>query len=85
MMSLTEFRDFHQIEEQNIFVVDDKIKISDEGIKRDIIKTYGYDPKTIAQVFKSERNEILSELKKKYSIRQIERATGISRGIVANA
>ena len=85
MMSLTEFRDFHQIEEQNIFVVDDKIKISDEGIKRDIIKTYGYDPKSIAQVCKSERNEILSELKKKYSIRQIERVTGISRGIVANA
>ena len=85
MMSLPEFKDFHQIDEENVFIVDDKLKVSDEGIKRDITKTYGYDPKSIAKLCKLERNEILSALKLKYSIRQIERVTGISRGIIANS
>ena len=69
---------------KNVFTVDDKIKISDDGIRRDIMKKYDCEPKSIAFLRKPERNKILSELNDKYSIRQIERITGISRGVIAN-
>ena len=84
MLTKEEFEEFHQFEEENIFTVDDKIKVSDEGIRRDIIKRYGYEPSAIGSLKQSERNVIISGLRQKYSIRQIERVTGISRGIVAN-
>ena len=82
MMSKTEFIEFHQIEEQSIFVVDDRIKLTDDEIRRKILKVYGIEPKLIGEMERNKRNEILRILKEKYSIRQLERVTGISRGII---
>lgn len=36
----------------------------------------------VGEVMKAKRDEILRGLKDKYSIRQIERVTGISRGVI---
>lgn len=77
-----EFKEFHETMEENIFTVDDKVKITDEGIRRNIIKEYKIEPKTICSMDKQKRNEILAQLKEKYSIRQLERVTGVSRGII---
>ena len=80
--SQKEFEEFHEIMEENIFIVDDKVKITDDGIRRDITKRYGIEPNTIGNMDKQKRNGILGELKEKYSIRQLERVTGVSRGVI---
>ena len=72
MLPGNEFVEFHQADEENIFIVDDKVKVSDDGIRRDIIKRFGYEPNKIGELDRIERNAILHELKEKYSIRQIE-------------
>ena len=82
MISLQEFEAFHKEMEKEIFVVDDKLKITDEGIRREIIKRFGMEPKQIITFDKDARNSVLRELKETFSIRQIERVTGISRGII---
>lgn len=82
MIDNKEFISFHQAMEGSIFIVDDKVKLTDDEIRRDIIKTYGIEPKEICNMERKERNEVLKQLKNKYSIRQIERITGISRGII---
>ena len=82
MITPEDFVILHQTEEQSIFVVDDKVKLSDDGIRRNIIKKYGTEPKELCTFENSKRNEILKQLKQDYSIRQIERVTGISRGVI---
>ena len=42
----------------------------------------GFISDTVGELEKSVRNELLRRLKSKYSIRQIERVTGISRGVI---
>ena len=82
MMDCEEFVSFHKTEEKSIFIVDDKVKITDDEIRRNIIKIYGIEPKEICKMERNHRNEILRQMKSKYSIRQIERITGISRGVI---
>ena len=82
MITKEEFIEFHKEEEELSFSVDDKIKIPDDEIRRRILKEIGIEPKLIGKMDKSKRNEILNELKNKYSIRQLERVTGISRGVI---
>ena len=82
MININEFEEFHQVVEDEIFLVDDRVKISDTKIRRDIIKRFNIEPKQIITCNKEERDLILRELKKLYSVRQIERVTGISRGVV---
>ena len=82
MISKNGFEELHQQEEESEFTVDDKIKLTDDEIRRRIIKKYNLEPKNICNMEKKIRNELLSKLKKEYSIRQLERVTGISRGII---
>ena len=77
-----EFIDFHNTEEELVFTVDDKTKITDDAIRINILKELGIEAKRIGELEKSVRNELLRRLKSKYSIRQIERVTGISRGVI---
>ena len=55
---------------------------SDDEIRMNILKETGMEPKLIGEMVKAKRDEILRGLKDKYSIRQIERVTGISRGVI---
>lgn len=82
MVSKKEFELFHQQEEESEFTVDDKVKLTDDEIRRRIIKKYNLEPKNICNMDKKIRNELLNKLKKEYSIRQLERVTGISRGVI---
>ena len=82
MISLEEFESFHQIVEDAIFLVDDKVRLTDDEIRRKILKSYGVEPREIFNMNRNQRNEMLKQLKKSYSIRQLERITGISRGII---
>lgn len=82
MLPKKEFKEFHKEEESSIFIVDDKVKVTDDEIRRKILKTIGVEPKIIGKLERNKRNEILRTLKKDYSIRQLERITGISRGII---
>jgi REP element-mobilizing transposase RayT len=82
MISLNDFITFHETEENSVFLVDDKIKITDDEIKKRIKKIHKIDPNQICHLSKEERNCLLAKLKTEYSIRQLERITGISRGII---
>ncbi|QSZ26936.1 transposase [Aceticella autotrophica] len=80
------FEIYHKQEEKGYYEVNDKIGKSDEYIRQRIIKLIdGKEPKEIGLLPKPERNKIIKQLKEEegFSIRQIERATGISRGIIA--
>ena len=86
MIGKNDWERFHQSFEEESFELFDKIKISNEGINHEILRfTGGREPYEIGSWSKVERDNILRQLREKagLSIRQIERATGISRGIIA--
>ncbi len=85
MMDEGAFEAFHVELEQEIFEVNDKTKPSDTGIRRAIISQHQIEPKTIAHMPKFARDELLAQLKLNYTIRQLERVTGISRGVIHKA
>jgi len=68
------------------FEIPDKLALPETKIRQIISKyTDGKDPSLIAGCPKVKRNRIITALKQneELSIRQIERATGISRGIIS--
>jgi hypothetical protein len=85
MLGKSEWLRLHQIIESNDFEITGKKSLSEEEVRRKILKhTVGRDPYEVASWQKDERNALLRRLKEEgLSIRQIERATGISRGVVA--
>lgn len=83
---LEAFRRFNEVWEETVCEVTDKVAKSEECIRKRIIKIInGRQPYEIASLPKMERNKIIAYLREteKLSIRQIERATGISRGTIA--
>lgn len=84
--SIDAFSEFHRCDVNESYHVSDRIGKSEEYVRLRIMKlTGGKEPHEIAKLVKIERNEIIKQLRRneKFSIRQIERATGISRGIIA--
>lgn len=80
------FIDFHNEIEKDSFDIIDSRKRSEEQIRRRIIKLLdGKEPHAIGGLPKEERNNWIKILREKegFSIREIERATGISRGIIS--
>lgn len=74
-----------QVVTDEVFDVSGQISLSDEEVRRRIVRsTNGSEPHEIGSWAKHERDLMLQKLKAEgLSIRQIERATGISRGVVA--
>lgn len=73
---------------KNNFEVSGRISLSEEEIHRKILRyTKGQELSEIVGLPRTERNALLKCLKEKegLSIRQIERATGISRRVIAKA
>ena len=86
MMSLKEFVDYHQEIETMKFHVTDSKRKTDEDVLMFLKKQYNIDnPKSISKFSKIDRNKILAELKKEFSVRHLQRITGISRGVITNA
>lgn len=76
-----------QLQTDDVFELTGKLSMNDGEIRRRIMHyTKGREPHEIGSWTKAERDSMLRELKEAgLSIRQIERATGISRGIVAKS
>lgn len=83
MISLEEFIDYHQEIEELKFNVTDSKKKTDEDILMFLKKHYEIDnPKSISKFSKDDRDKILEELKKEFTVRHIQRITGVSRGVI---
>ncbi len=85
--SLMEFKKFHKHMENTDFSISNTKKPTDEQLKRRIIKiTGGIRAEEIALKTKYDRDNILSLLRSNgFTIGQLERTTGISRGIITRA
>lgn len=84
MMNIDDFKEFHLEQETIDFEVTDSSKKTDEKIILHIRKVYGIEnPKEISMLDKPQRNSIMMELKSEYPARQLQRITGISRGIIS--
>lgn len=80
------FIDFHNVAETKRFEINNNRRKTEEQVRKIIIdRLEGKEPHTIGNLPKEKRNRIIKELRQKeaLSIRQIERATGISRGIIS--
>jgi putative transposase len=77
----------HQQMVENKFEVEGRKKLSGEEIRKKISKiANNIVPQKIETMEKEERDKILRQLKNEgLSIRELERATGISRGIIAKS
>jgi hypothetical protein len=81
------FMDFHKAESTGEHEPSDRKRLTSEEI-RHILKNElnGAEPNSIAGLPKGERNDKLRRFRELgLSIRQIERATGISKGIIAKS
>jgi len=78
---------FQSVQEEKDFSLPDSRRPSEEEVYRNICAALdGREPNTLVSLPKSERNAILVSLRRqRFSIRQIERTTGVSRGIIEKA
>lgn len=84
MMDKTEFKKFHKENGKFEFKVTDSKKKSDEEVIFLIKKEYEIEnPQDISKMPRPERNKIIAELKLKYSTRQLQRITGVSRSVIS--
>lgn len=84
MIDKKEFEEFHQCAEEMNFRVADSKKKTDCEAYCEIREKYEIEnPKEIGKMKKEDRNNILSELKKEFPVRQLQRITGVSRGIIS--
>ena len=86
MVNQKEFVDYHkEIGNINFHVTDSKRKTDDDVLL--YLKKHHQieNPKSISKLSKAERDKILAELKKEFSVRHLQRITGISRGVITKA
>jgi len=85
--AIKSFISFHKTPESNDYLITDGKKKSDEEFRLEILTAL--EEKEIYNLNglpKQERDKVLSALRLQgYSIRQIEKATGISRGVISNS
>ncbi len=86
MVSREEFIEYHQEIGKIEFRVTDSVKKTDDDVLRFLRKRFGIEnAKSVAKLSKAERDKILAELKVKFPVRQLQRVTGISRGVITRA
>ena len=85
--AIKEFKEFHENNEETDFSISNTKILTDEQIKRRILKiTGGIKPEEISEKPKQERDTLLALLRNNgLTIGQLERTTGISRGIISRA
>ncbi|MBQ2897419.1 MAG: transposase [Clostridia bacterium] len=83
-LALALFKELHNLVEEIDFSISNTKKLSDEQLRRKIYKLTKLQGYEISTKPKSERNEVLSLLRRNgFTIGQLERLTGISRGIIS--
>ena len=86
MISKNEFINYHKEIDNFEFRVTDSKKKSDEDVLMFLKKHYNIDnAKSIAKLPKTERDRILADLKKTFPVRQLQRISGVSRGVITKA
>ena len=86
MISKNAFIDYHKEVDNFEFRVTDSKRKTDEDVLMFLKKHYQIDDaKSISKLSKSERDRVLAEMKKKFPVRQLQRITGISRGVITKA
>ncbi len=86
MISREEFIKYHQEVGEIEFCVTDSNKKTDEDVLKFLRKRFGIEnAKSISKMSRAERDKILTELKTKFPVRQLQRITGISRGVITRA
>ena len=86
MISLKEFVDYHEEIEIMKFRITDSKRKTDEDVLMFLKRHYNIEnPQNISKFSKIDRNKILAELKKEFSVRHLQRITGISRGVITKA
>jgi len=85
--AIEDFIEFHKTAEQEDFNLPDGVRKTEQQIRDAIVSALGeITPTEVCSLPLRERNAHLSFLRKKgFSIRQIERATGVSRKIIERA
>ena len=81
------FKEFHEILGDENFELSDKIRLTDDQLKRKMLEIAKVEKLSdIALQNKQDRNTIIRNLRhNRISIRDIERMTGISRGVISRA
>jgi len=81
------FESFHALEEDNDFSLPDRERKSERQVRDEILSCLGdVNPSALSGMPKPERDDLLQSLRRLgFSIRQIERVTGVSRGIIARS
>ena len=79
------FKEFHEILGDENFELSDKIRLTDDQLKRKMLEIAKVEKLSdIALKNKQDRNTIIRNLRNnRLSIRDIERMTGISRGVIS--
>ena len=84
--ALKMFKEFHNTIEEMDFSISNTKKLTDEQLRRKVMQISGVRANEISAKPKKERNQILYLLRSKgLTIGQLERITGISRGIISRA
>ncbi|MDO9535653.1 MAG: transposase [Bacillota bacterium] len=87
--AVKQFVDFHgELQEDNCMDIEDNFRITDQEAREIIKKLCNIrSAPELQKMNKQQRNSYIKQLKEEYSmsIRQIERLTGINRGIIYNA
>ena len=83
MISMKEFIEFHTVKGEFKFKVTDRTGKTDDELRMFIAKHFKItNPKEIALMPKYEKIKVLEKLKENFSARQIQRVTGVSRGLI---
>lgn len=84
--AIKEFIDFHKVDDEDYFSIPERKRLSDEQAKKKIkMILKNNDICELSTMKKEERDKYISLIKEKtqITIRQLERLTGISRGIIS--
>ena len=82
--ALESFVELHEMEEETDFSISNTKRLTDEQLKRKIYKIAKIEPSDIGLRSRTERNMILAKLRENgLTTGQLERLTGISRGIIS--
>lgn len=81
------FKSFHALAEDKDFSLPDRERKNEHQVRDEICSILGdVNPNALSGMRKAERDDLLVSLRNQgFSIRQIERVTGVSRGIIARS
>ncbi len=86
-MAVQKFEEYHSYIGDDNFYISNTKKLTDEQLRRKLKRiTKGVNSREISELPRQQRNELLNQLREAgFTIGQLERLTGVSRGIITRA